>query len=114
MTEGGGIKAGDRVLEVGTGSGYQAAVLSPLVKEVYTIEIVEALGLTARERLQRLGYANVEVRIGDGYAGWPEKAPFDAVIVTAGATHIPPPLVEQLKPGGRMGIPVGGAPLAPE
>src|SRR3989338_4587785 len=114
MTELAALKAGDRVLEIGTGAGDQAAVLSPLVKEVYTIEIVEALGLTARERLKRLGYANVEVRIGDGYAGWQEKAPFDAIVVTAGATHIPPPLVEQLKPGGRAGLPPGEAPFAPE
>jgi len=99
----------DRVLELGTGSGYQAAVLSPLVKKVYTIEIVQPLGLAARERLARLGYANVEVRVGDGYYGWPEEAPFDAVIVTAWATHVPPPLLRQLKPGGRMVIPVGSA-----
>ncbi|MBI2956589.1 MAG: protein-L-isoaspartate(D-aspartate) O-methyltransferase [Acidobacteria bacterium] len=100
-------KPGDRVLEVGTGSGYQAAVLSPLVKEVYTIEIIEPLGVAARVRLDRLGYRNVEVRIGDGYYGWPDKAPFDAIIVTAWATHVPPPLIAQLKPGGRMIIPVG-------
>jgi protein-L-isoaspartate(D-aspartate) O-methyltransferase len=96
-----------RVLEIGTGSGYQAAVLSPLVAEVYTIEIVEPLGRDARERLQKLGFKNIAVRIGDGYLGWPEKAPFDRIVVTAGADHIPMPLVEQLVPGGRMVIPVG-------
>jgi protein-L-isoaspartate(D-aspartate) O-methyltransferase len=95
------------VLEVGTGSGYQAAVLSRLVASVYTIEIVEALGEQAAARLHRLGYRNVEVRVSDGYYGWKEHAPYDGIIVTAAATHIPLPLIRQLKPGGRMVIPVG-------
>ncbi len=97
----------DVVLEVGTGSGYQAAVLSELVRAVYTVEIVPALGKSARDRLQSLGYANVTVRVGDGYNGWGEHGPFDAIVVTAAASHVPPPLVRQLKPGGRMVIPVG-------
>ena len=95
------------VLEVGTGSGYQAAVLAHIVARVYTIEIVEPLGEQARNRLQRLGYDKVEVRIGDGYQGWPENGPFDSIIVTAAPDHIPAPLVEQLETGGRMVIPVG-------
>jgi len=101
------VGPGDTVLEVGTGSGYQAAVLSGLVARISTIEIVPQLGERARDVLARLGYDNVEVRIGDGYYGWEARAPFDGIIVTAAASHVPPPLVRQLRPGGRMLIPVG-------
>ena len=98
----------DVVLEIGTGSGYQAAMLAGLVKEVYSIEIIPELASEASARLQRLGYANVTTRLGDGYYGWEEAGPFDAIIVTAAASHVPPPLIGQLKRGGRMLIPVGG------
>jgi len=109
MTEMLEVKPDHKALEVGAGSGYQAAVLSLLVKEVYTIEIVEALALQAEERLKRLKYANVSVRAGDGYYGWEEVAPFDRIIVTCAASLVPPPLLKQLKPGGKMCIPVGAA-----
>jgi protein-L-isoaspartate(D-aspartate) O-methyltransferase len=100
-------KAGDAVLEIGTGSGYQAAVLAELALQVYSIEIIEPVANHAAALLRQLGYRNIETRIGDGYNGWPERAPFDAIIVTAAAPMIPPALVAQLKPGGRMVIPVG-------
>lgn len=103
------VQPGDKVLEVGTGSGYQAAVMAQLAEAVYTIEIIEPLGLQAKERLRRLGYDKVRVRLGDGYHGWEEHAPYDAILVTAAASHVPPPLVRQLRPGGRMVIPVGAS-----
>ena len=107
MTEALGVQPGDKVLEIGTGSGYQAAVLAEIASEVYTIEIVPELGERAKKTLAELGYRNVFVRVGNGYAGWPEKAPFPRIIVTAAPDDIPPALVEQLAPGGTMVLPVG-------
>jgi protein-L-isoaspartate(D-aspartate) O-methyltransferase len=107
MTEQLRLKPGDRVLEIGSGSGYQAAILADLVADVYTIEIIEPLGKTAEATLQRLGYKNVHLKVGDGYKGWPEEAPFDAIIVTCAPDKVPQPLMDQLKDGGRMVIPVG-------
>ncbi|GAB7541296.1 protein-L-isoaspartate(D-aspartate) O-methyltransferase [Cupriavidus sp. 8B] len=101
------VKPTDVVLEVGTGSGYQAAILAELARAVYTIEIIEPLGAQAQERLKRLAYTRVETKVGDGYYGWEAHAPYDAIIVTAAASHVPPPLIRQLRPGGRMVIPVG-------
>ena len=109
MTDLAQVEPGHKVLEVGTGSGYQAAVMAHLAKAVYTIEIVEPLGRQATQRLQAMGYSNVQVRLGDGYHGWEEHAPYDAILVTAAASHIPPPLIRQLKTGGRMVIPVGAS-----
>ena len=102
-----GLAPHHRVLEIGTGSGYQAAVLAELVEQVHTIEIVPPLAQLAHERLPRLGYGNAQVRLGDGYHGWPDASPFDAIVVTAAASHVPPPLVAQLAPGGVLVIPVG-------
>lgn len=107
MTEALRLKPSDRVLEIGTGSGYQAAILAELVKEVYTIEIRRTLADRAEKRLKDLGYRNIKVKYGDGYFGWQDFAPFDAIIVTASANHIPPPLIKQLKDGGRLIIPLG-------
>ncbi|RAJ12848.1 protein-L-isoaspartate(D-aspartate) O-methyltransferase [Arenibacter echinorum] len=107
MTETLKLKSTDRVLEIGTGSGYQAAVLGKIVDSVYTIEIIKELAISAKSRLENLGYDNITVKWGDGYHGWPEKAPFDAIMVTAGAESIPQPLINQLKDGGHMVIPVG-------
>jgi protein-L-isoaspartate(D-aspartate) O-methyltransferase len=107
MTEALALKPEDKVLEIGTGSGYQAAVLAELVKQVYTIEIIEPLGKQAQKTLDKMGYKNIHVKIGDGYKGWPDKAPFDAVIVTCAPETVPEPLIQQLKEGGRMIIPVG-------
>lgn len=101
------VGPGDVVLEIGTGSGYQAAILAELAQAVYTMEIIEPLAVQAGERLGRLGYAKVQARLGDGYHGWPEHGPYDAILVTAAASHVPPPLIAQLKAGGRMVIPVG-------
>jgi protein-L-isoaspartate(D-aspartate) O-methyltransferase len=107
MTEALRLKPADRVLEIGTGSGYQAAVLSEIVKEVYTIEIRKTLSDMAAKRLKAHGYKNVKVKYADGYFGWQEYAPFDAIIITAAANHIPPPLIKQLKEGGRLILPLG-------
>jgi len=101
------LEPGDRVLEIGTGSGYQAAVLAELGMQVYSIEIIEQLAERARGDLRAIGYDSIEARTGDGYYGWEEQAPFDAIIVTAAASHIPPPLIKQLQPGGHMIVPVG-------
>jgi len=108
MTELLDVEPGEKVFELGTGSGYQAAVLAALGAEVYSVEIIPELGELARETLQAQGYGEVHTRIGDGYFGWPGEGAFDAIVVTAAGDHIPPPLVRQLEPGGRMVLPVGG------
>jgi protein-L-isoaspartate(D-aspartate) O-methyltransferase len=107
MTEALELRPSDRVLEIGTGSGYQAAVLAEIAGEVYTVEIRETLARSAEERLKKLGYRNVRVKYADGYFGWPEHAPFDAIIITAAVNHIPPPLIKQLREGGRLILPLG-------
>lgn len=107
MTESLKLKPGDKVLEIGTGSGYQAVILAEIVKDVYTIEIRRGLAEKAEKRLNELGYKNIRIKYGDGYFGWEEQAPFDAIIITASANHIPPPLIKQLKEGGRLIIPLG-------
>jgi protein-L-isoaspartate(D-aspartate) O-methyltransferase len=109
MSQAVALRGDERVLEVGTGSGYQAAVLAELAREVFTIELLAPLAARARETLEALGYAQVHVRAGDGYQGWPEAAPFDAIVVTAAPEHVPAPLLAQLAPGGRLIVPVGGA-----
>ena len=114
MSEALQLKGNEKVLEIGTGSGYQAAILAGLAKDVYTIEIRKLLQEKSRDLLARLGYRNVKVRLGDGYRGWPEEAPFDAIIVTASAPRIPAPLLDQLKEGGRLIIPVGEYPFTQE
>jgi len=114
MTESARLSPEDRVLEVGTGSGYQAAVLAEIAREVYTIEINATLARQAKERLERLGYANVKARAGDGYQGWPEAAPFDAILITAAAPRVPEPLMAQLRDGGRLVMPLGNNPLSQE
>lgn len=108
MTQALAIMPGEKVLEIGTGAGYQAAVLAEITDKVYTIEILPRLAQKAARRLQALGYASVKVKCGDGYAGWEEYAPFDAIIITCAATHIPPPLLKQLKMGGKLIMPLGG------
>ncbi len=107
MTESLQLTGEEKVLEIGTGSGYQAAVLGEIAKQVFTIEIVPKLGQQAEQRLKKMNYQNIQVKIGDGYLGWPEQAPFDAIIVTAAPDHLPQPLLDQLKIGGRMIIPIG-------